>query len=525
MNLQTIIGRPQVLGWELRTAIEQALPRITQALAINPVSVFWAPGATTASIGQYGDIRLPMVSDDAVIGRSMVTRYVGYIVHELLHRKYTDFNVNAPNEYLARFHNAVEDVWIERRAVSAALLGNIENLLSGLVDGIVGEALAQTIDWTNPAQFPFSFAVFGRKYVSRKIPVPGNLLSIYIEADKRIDSCQSSADTLEVARWIVDQIGKQDSKPNKPREAQGGAQGDAQGEAQGDAQEGDQEAQGDAKEGAQEAPDAGQSKPLNGKHDTAVEVEPGLPARPGDRGTFCRGNSVLPDRIHTPTWASYRLEDSDVPAALRVDIRKLFANTANDDWQMHRKTGSIDTRQLATGGASMFKRRLETSGVDSSVVILLDVSGSMFPRLIGPAAGACMALMSALDGAGVESALLTFGDGVSTVKPFGKNSRQTKQHLQHINMGGGTDDYVALLHAHSLLHTRKTGRKVCFVVTDGEGRVSETRAQAKIGANLGITTIGIGIDKDVSYIYKHAVMVRKVSDLGAAMFSKIKGVL
>jgi hypothetical protein len=133
--------------------------------------------------------------------------------------------------------------------------------------------------------------------------------------------------------------------------------------------------------------------------------------------------------------------------------------------------------------------------------------------------------MSALDAAGVESALVSFGSESSTIKGFSKNSKRVASLLPRLGEGGGTNDYAGLLHAHSLLHTRQTARKVCFVLTDGEGDTANTRAQAISGENLGITTIGIGIQHDVSKVYKHAVRVNRAADLGTAMFSKIKGVL
>jgi cobalamin biosynthesis protein CobT len=268
---------------------------------------------------------------------------------------------------------------------------------------------------------------------------------------------------------------------------------------------------------------------MNGKHDKPIEVEPSIPKAQGggNRGTYSRDQTVLRDEAHIRSSTRVIFSPAAVSARLTMDIRKLFENSASDDWQMHRKTGSIDTRALAGGGVNMFKRRLENAGVDSSVIILLDVSASMFgpSALIEHAAPACIALMSALDSAGVESALLSFGSAVSTIKPFSKNSKRVASLLPRLGDGGGTNDYTALLHAHSLLHPRQTQRKVCFVLTDGEGNVRDTKAQALSGANLGITTIGIGIKHDVSHIYQHAVRVSRAADLGTAMFSKIKGVL
>jgi cobalamin biosynthesis protein CobT len=390
--------------------------------------------------------------------------------------------------------------------------------------------------------------------------VPHNLQSIYTAANTRIDSCTSSADTLAVAQWIVQQIQQQDDTPQDtpqpdgkpdqqgddqgdeqdgtPGQGQGDDQGDDQGDQQGqDGQQGDEQGdgKGDGKgkgdKGDQQAPDAGKSQPIKGKHAQPVEVEPGIKHQngKGNRGTFTRDQQVLRDQAHIRSSNRITFSPAPVSARLTMDIRKLFENTGSDDWQMRRKTGCIDTRALATGGVNMFKRRLETSGVDSSVVILLDVSASMFGMpghsLIEHAAPACIALMAALDAAGVESALVSFGSETSTIKPFSKNSRRTGALLNRLGDGGGTNDYAGLLYAHSLLHTRQTARKVVFVLTDGEGDSANTKAQALAGENLGIVTIGIGIQHDVRHVFKHAVRVNNAANLGTAMFSKIKGVL
>jgi cobalamin biosynthesis protein CobT len=39
---------------------------------------------------------------------------------------------------------------------------------------------------------------------------------------------------------------------------------------------------------------------------------------------------------------------------------------------------------------------------------------------------------------------------------------------------------------------------------------------------LGVTTIGIGIGADVSWVYGQAVTVRDIADLGNASFKQIK---
>jgi cobalamin biosynthesis protein CobT len=42
------------------------------------------------------------------------------------------------------------------------------------------------------------------------------------------------------------------------------------------------------------------------------------------------------------------------------------------------------------------------------------------------------------------------------------------------------------------------------------------------GENLGITTIGVGIRSDVTHIYKNAVTIEKLEDMGTVAFDKLK---
>jgi cobalamin biosynthesis protein CobT len=178
---------------------------------------------------------------------------------------------------------------------------------------------------------------------------------------------------------------------------------------------------------------------------------------------------------------------------------------------------------VATGNDRVFKRRLEVEGVDSAVVICLDVSGSMFDdALIAPAVMACRALMETLDAAGVKTAVLCFGSALSVPKGFNKNVKKASTLLGTVKQGGSTNDYAALRYAHQMLAQRPERRKIAFVITDGYGSPSAVRQQVASGKALGVTTIGIGIGTDVSSIYGQAVTVRNIADLGNASFKQIK---
>jgi cobalamin biosynthesis protein CobT len=210
----------------------------------------------------------------------------------------------------------------------------------------------------------------------------------------------------------------------------------------------------------------------------------------------------------------------------------MFENTGLEDFQRNRKTGSLNIAALPSMSFNdrLFKRRQETEGVDSAVVILIDVSGSMFGHSSTPALSMNMyhavqtaaALLETLHHAGVATAVLTFGNVVSMLKPFEMHYRKAFPLLERVKSGGGTNDAPALAYAHRLLYCRPEARKVAFVITDGVGDRDVTYEQAETGARLGVTTIGVGIQHDVSQSYPINVTVNSLADLGSVAFNKLK---
>ena len=220
-----------------------------------------------------------------------------------------------------------------------------------------------------------------------------------------------------------------------------------------------------------------------------------------------------------------------IPAKLKLEVKRLFENTATDEFSGNRKTGSINCSALAstaTGNVRVFKRRTEVAGIDSAVVICLDVSGSMndrdlemVPRL-KYAVETAAALLETLSAAGVATCILTYAQTTSILKPWGMNAKRAKERLSRLDDHGTTKDYFCIRYAHTMLLQRPEERKVCFVITDGDGDKERTKAQVKSGSKLGITTIGIGIELNIKSEYPNSIHVKKTSDLGTESFKQIK---
>ena len=527
-------------GIQFREGVEKAIHKIASDLGTR-VTVYWDDGVSTAGINNSGHLHLSNVPDDAVVTQALLEKYIGYGVHELLHRLYTDFSVRDSNQYVDTLHNAVEDAWIEGKGIDLNLTGNIKGLLTTLCNGMVAEAMVKVQDWSNPAQYPFVLAMYCRDHAN-KVPLAQGLEPIFAEAKSRIAACKNSEDTLRIAEWVFAHLKalpqtapkKGSQKPSKGSNQASGEAGEGEG-----AEDGVDGSSEGGQSGDEEGKEAGQATRPSTRN--AMEVEPSVGDPKQSNGSGDTYSSAYV-RVKPHINSKHKPRDLtvNVPARLRYEVKKLFENSANEEFQTNRRAGSVNVKALHKVGLSdaVFKRRLETEGVDSAVVILLDVSGSMFygnhvPKADGsdgfdvmaaidPSIKVCAALSDSLKKAGAKVSILTFGDAVSVLKAFDDPEAKMRERLSLVADGGSTNDYTAIRYSHQLLMGRPEKRKVLFVLTDGVGDQESARQQCIAGDNLGITTIGVGILENVSKTYPQSIRINNLHDLGTASFKQIK---
>jgi Mg-chelatase subunit ChlD len=510
-----------VRGLEFRLGLEAYAHKVGSALGLSQVKVYWRADCQTAGMNCNGNLFLAGVLDEAVVTRAMVSKYAAYVVHELLHHKYTDFGVNGSTDYIRTLHNAVEDGWIENKAIKSGLLGNIGPLLGGMIDTMTSEALTSVSDWNDPRQYPYVLAVHCRQHATIKCPTNPKLTPIFDEAARRCLMANNSGDTLRIAEWVYEQI-QQANQESKPKDGKKKGSGKPQeGATSPDQAKGEGEGAAQPNEGSS-APSGPVQSPVDVK---PVSVEPEL-KEGGTFGSYSPDSAVKGEEYHLSDRTRSDLINAPVPAKLRYEVKRLFDNSGLSDFNRNRKAGVVNVHALptvATGNDRVFKRRLDVEGVDSAVVVCLDVSGSMFDdRLIAPAIATCRALLETLDAAGVKTAVVAFGSNISVPKGFNRNVKLANARLGTVTSGGSTNDYTALRYAHQMLTQRHESRKIVFVITDGQGHPLAVRQQVTSGNALGITTIGVGIQTNVSPIYGQAVRVNDIADLGNASFKQIK---
>lgn len=516
------------LGYQFKQAVDELVHKIAKEFGVTVNNIEWTQGITTAGISMHGDVYLADVSDDAVLYDIDVQRYVGFAVHEMLHRKYTDFNVTDESEYVKQLHNACEDAWIEHTGIDNNLTGNIGGLLTALLDQLVGEANVTVDDWTDPRQYPFIFAVYLRRHLNCHVPVPEGLEPIIIKASQDILTCKSSKDTLHLAQWIMSQLKGLPQNPPQPSQKPTADPSKAPSEAS----NGDGQGQGSRLD---QNPFSGTGQARAPASDSAVNVEPTnqSPKGKAGMGSWSENAYVCDHNRHfSREWMK---SNPSVPARLRYEVKRLFDNSGLEEFQRNRRSGSLNINALHKVGLTdkLFQRRHETDGIDSAVVIAIDVSGSMFDEgamnkeygcsdRVVQAVLAARALLETLNKSQVATCVLTFGSSTAVIKPWSEHHTKVAARLNGLRDGGGTNDYFAVRYAHKLLLNRPEQRKIAMIITDGQGRPGYVKKQCADGARLGVTTIGIGIQTDVSSVYPNAVRVKVASDLGAVSFKQIK---
>lgn len=507
-------------GFEFRRGVETFSRKAASALSLARIpQVVWTGTITTAGVDRNGRLFLADVDDDAVLTHADLTKYCGFVLHELCHIAYTDFNVTAANDYLKALHNAVEDAFIEHRAIRRNLVGNVTEVFTVLIDGMVARASASVSDWADPRQYPFLLAVYLRNHAATKLPLANGLQPIFDGAADRLQGATNSTDTLAIAEWVYDQLSNlkpKQEQPSKGKKSKDGDQGSDAGQGASD-QAGDQEGDqvGDA------------CAPGSSCHPAEVEPELEISLRRGHGGTYSP-DCYVQDIEHHLRLRRFDF-DGRIPGKLRYNLKRLFDNSDYTDFQHNRKFGSVNASALATHkyNSNVFKLRREVEGIDSAVVICLDISGSMFDDEPGErraklAAQCTSALVDTLRHAQVSTAVLTFGSRIAVLKNWNDSIAVTKDRLSRIDNGSSTNDYQCVRYAHELLLARHEQRKVCIVITDGEGWGNTLRDQIDTGKHLGITTIGVGISLDVSHTYEQNIHVEDVEDLGVATFKNIK---
>ena len=192
--------------------------------------------------------------------------------------------------------------------------------------------------------------------------------------------------------------------------------------------------------------------------------------------------------------------------------------------------------RLTTGSTKIFERREEVPAIDTSVSLLLDLSGSV-GKADDMVIRAALALIYAMQSIPKTKAALTVfpgcigqrGEACVTMIPFGSKPEKYAHGIGSLTSGGSTPLAETLVQTCVELSKRHEHRKIIIVVTDGCINENARTMLAKV-AKSGMTLVGIGVgqhlaSKFFSEAFPISAVIKDFSELQNALMNISKQVL
>ncbi|MBW4057236.1 MAG: hypothetical protein HIU83_18005 [Proteobacteria bacterium] len=185
--------------------------------------------------------------------------------------------------------------------------------------------------------------------------------------------------------------------------------------------------------------------------------------------------------------------------------------------------------RMATGDPRIFKKKTEAKVVNTAVVVLLDLSGSMNGRyeIANAAAFSLHTTLFGLKGVAICSMEFSGKDkepDVNVLVDFGKKPKS--DNFNHHPFDGTPTD-AAIWAGRVMLLQRPEPRKIMLILTDGcPDDSSETKAATKRTMQDGIEIAAIGIMAgSVKYYWDNHKIIETIQELPTAMFGIMEGLL
>jgi Mg-chelatase subunit ChlD len=538
-----------------------------------------------AYCSEQGGVVLPLLPADNSDAR---TYGLAYLHHELAHMETTDFgSLGGLNKVEHAITNVLEDIRIEtargRRYPGAKnVFEAVEELLirDGLYSGNSESPAGKLVGYMLCA---LRYRVLGhsvmkdlsaetRKDLSSVLPA-----NAMVKLDALMDqvrACMTTGDCVVLTKRIVSMI--EDAKEElsqPPQESQGDSdddgdsgsdqletagqggsgqdqqsddngaeagaadQANSSGQQQGDSQAGSESAQaGGSMAGSsnKEMLEAIQSLLDGDGADIAGDVGSKLAEALGDLSASAPGGSVVEEPkigklSNSASGAEMLAAAQAATNALRYRLHALL-QAKSQCRVRHGQRGRLDTKvlpRLKTGNINVFKRREQGLELDTAILFLTDISGSMKHEVQLAAQSVLSAALnfSSLEGVNVAAYAFPFhGNHLVPLVNFGERVVGNAGKFASLYANGSTPLAEALVHAGRELMKRQERRKILFVGTDGDPDSKlATKAVLKDLKALGIEVIGLGISTDAvkNYFEVHG-SIYSINDLAPVVIETLE---
>ena len=208
-------------------------------------------------------------------------------------------------------------------------------------------------------------------------------------------------------------------------------------------------------------------------------------------------------------------------ARVRATLRRLVSAPGKTDYKRLLPRGRFDTRRfgnlITQGRTDIFKRRIDTAGIDTAVAILIDGSSSMAGQNISGETlsemAGCLALQigETVESMGQPISIHGFTNARSgkvnlhAIKESQERMSKVKAHVSGLATfaQGGTPMAPAIVALANQFRHVRAERKIMFVLTDGDCGcgVQAMKMAQRIAFEMDIEVIGLGCLCDCSHAF------------------------
>ena len=220
------------------------------------------------------------------------------------------------------------------------------------------------------------------------------------------------------------------------------------------------------------------------------------------------------------------MEAQAISRALRTKLQGLLQSQVlrRSSPSRHGKLRGHGLYRIAVHDPRLFMKNEPVTGIDTSVHILLDISGSMTSRieLAGAACYSVALALAAIPGISVGVSVFPADyeeDVTATVYPLLRHGERVVNSFA-VEAHGSTPLTEALWWGLGMLSTRPEHRKIVLVVTDGYPDDPETARDTIAAAKrMGMDVLGIGIDAPaIISMIPGSENITDIRELAPAMF-------
>lgn len=208
----------------------------------------------------------------------------------------------------------------------------------------------------------------------------------------------------------------------------------------------------------------------------------------------------------------------------RTMLSKLDAltNAEHSTSAKGRRLSNRHLHRVISGDPRVFRHVAEGKDVDTAVMLLEDVSGSMSGTRIHMASEALYATALALHNIeGIDLGVMTF-PGNSQVLRFGENPKRMAHKFQ-LSSWGGTPMASCITLATRILNDSRRARKLMIVLTDGQpDNVTATATAIAVAESMDIELYGVGIQTpQVKNLFDRWVTINAINELPGRLSSMV----